>query len=66
MPIVISADVTVQAYSKKGKNSSETTTQTFIYDDGIDEPVITCDGEFVEVNCSTSGADVWYRIGTSG
>ena len=39
---------------------------SFIYDDGIDEPVITCDGEYVEINCGTSGADIFYRIGTSG
>ena len=46
--------------------TSETTTQTFIYDDGIEEPVISCDGEYVEINCSTSGATLYYRIGTSG
>ena len=40
--------------------------QSFEYDDGIDEPTITCDGEYVEINCSTSGADIYYRIGTSG
>ena len=27
---------------------------------------MTCDGEYVEINCGTSGADVYYRIGTSG
>ena len=65
-PIEITQDVTVQAYSKLNNRTSETTTQTFIYDDGIEEPVISCDGEYVEINCSTSGATLYYRIGTSG
>jgi len=65
-PIEISEDVVVQAYSQKGSYTSETTTQNFIYDDGIEEPVISCDGEYVEINCSTSGATLYYRIGTSG
>ena len=28
--------------------------------------MITCDGEYVEINCSTSGATIYYRIGTTG
>jgi len=28
--------------------------------------LITCDGEYVEINCSTSGATIYYRIGASG
>ena len=65
-PIEISEDVTVQAYSKQGRHVSDTVTQQFIYDDGIDEPVITCNGEYVEINCGTSGSEIWYRVGTSG
>ena len=65
-PIEITQDVTVQAYAKKGNYTSETVTQAFVYDDGIEEPVISCDGEYVEINCSTSGATLYYRIGTTG
>lgn len=65
-PIEISADTTIHAYSKLNRLTSETVTQTFIYDDGIEEPVISCDGEYVEINCSTSGATIYYRIGDSG
>lgn len=65
-PIEISQDVTVQAYSSMNNHDSEVATMVCVYDDGIDEPVITCDGEYVEVNCGTSGADTYYRIGTSG
>ena len=65
-PIEISADTTIQAYSQHGNHASETITQTFAYDDGIEEPVITCDGEYVEINCATSGSEIRYRVGTSG
>ena len=65
-PIEISEDVTVVAYSKLNNHTSETVTQHFAYDDGIDEPVIECDGEYVEITCSTSGAAIYYRVGSSG
>ena len=65
-PIEITQDVTVQAYAKKGNYTSETVTEAFVYDDGIEEPVISCDGEYVEINCSTSGATLYFRVGTSG
>jgi len=65
-PIEIEEDVIVQAYSKLNNRTSEIVTQSFVYDDGIDEPVITCDGEYVEINCSTSGSEIFYRVGTSG
>jgi hypothetical protein len=65
-PLEISQDTTIQAYAKLNNYTSETATQTFIYDDGIEEPLITCDGEYVEINCSTSGATIYYRIGASG
>ena len=65
-PIEITEDVVIQTYSKRDRYTSETITQSFIYDDGIEEPTITCDGEYVEINCGTSGSDIYYRIGTSG
>ena len=65
-PISITEDTTIQAYSKITVETSETVTETFQYDDGIEEPVIMCDGEYVEINCETMGADIYYRIGTSG
>lgn len=65
-PIEITQDTTIQAYSRIQQQTSETITETFQYDDGIEEPVIRCDGEYVEINCETMGADIYYRIGTSG
>ena len=65
-PIVITDDVTVVAYATGGTQTSSTVTETIYYDDGIVEPVIVCDGERVEITCETMGADIYYRIGTSG
>ena len=65
-PFEISQDITIQAYSRLTVQRSQTVTETLQYDDGIDEPDITCDGEYVEINCNTIHADIWYRIGTSG
>lgn len=65
-PIEIFADTTVHAYSKVPTQTSEVVTETFKYDDGIEEPAITCDGEYIEIDCETMGADIYYRIGTSG
>ena len=31
-----------------------------------EDPVITCDGEFITITCQTYGADIFYRYGTSG
>lgn len=65
-PIQISADTTVYAYSMINAQTSETVSQNCIYDDGIEEPVITCDGEYVEINCATPSVDIYYRFGQSG
>ena len=65
-PIQIFADTTVTAYSTLYGTASQYVTQTFVYDDGIGEPIINCDGEYVEINCSTSGAEIYYRIGADG
>ena len=65
-PIEIVQDTTIHAYSVQNGQTSETVTQTFYYDDGIEEPVILCDGEQVQIDCETVGADIHYRVGTSG
>jgi hypothetical protein len=64
--IQISSDTTIQAYSKIGDLTSEIVEESFQYDDGIEEPVIMCDGEQVEITCETMGADIYYRIGGTG
>ena len=65
-PIEIEEDVIIQAYSSLTTHMSEVVVESFQWDDGIEEPVIMCDGEQVEINCETMGADIYYRIGDSG
>jgi len=31
-----------------------------------DDPVITCDGDFITITCDTYGADIYYRLGQTG
>ena len=31
-----------------------------------DDPVITCDGEFITITCQTYGASIYYRLGQTG
>lgn len=62
----ITADTTVQAYSEFSSISSTTVTENCIYHVNLVAPVITCDGEYVTITCSTAGAAINYRIGTSG
>ena len=65
-PISISADTICQAYSQSGSTTSEVVSASCVYDDGIEEPVIYCDGEYVTISCDTPGAFIYYRFGQSG
>ena len=61
-PISISADTIVEAYSVYSGDTSVTASASCIYDDGIEEPVIYCDGEYVSISCDTGGATVYYKL----
>lgn len=65
-PIPILSDVTVYAYAVKDGSESVTVSQLCEYDDGIEEPVIYCDGEDVTITCDTPSSVIYYRIGSSG
>ena len=65
-PITISADTVVQAYASLDGENSRTVTETCVYDNGVDRPVISCDGESVTITCDTLGAEIFYRLGTAG
>ncbi len=64
--IPITADTTVHAYSELSGVTSGTVTEACIYDDGIEEPVIYCDGEYVTMSCDTGGAFIYYRLDQQG
>lgn len=65
-PITIHTDTVVEAYSKLGDQTSTIVEQTCIYDDGIEEPIILCDGEYVDITCDTPSVDIYYRFNQSG
>ena len=65
-PITITSDKTVEAYAELDSEQSNTVTQNCIYDNGIEEPVITCDGQQVTITCATTGTTIYYRLGTTG
>ena len=65
-PISISADTVIETYSQLGEETSPIVKETCIYDDGIEEPVIYCDGEYVTISCTTGGASIYYRFDQSG
>ena len=65
-PIAITADTIVEAYSVYSGETSSTVSANCIYDDGIEEPVIYCDGEFITISCDTGGATIYYRLDSAG
>lgn len=64
--IPITADTVVEAYAELNGSTSHTAKQTCYYVEGVDEPVITCDGKHVTITCDTVGADIYYRLNDSG
>ena len=65
-PITISADTVVQAYASIDDENSRTAKETCIYDNGVDRPTISCDGELVTITCDTPSVEIYYRLGTAG
>ena len=60
--IPITADTIVEAYSVLDEETSAIVKETCVYDDGIEEPVIYCDGEYVTISCATGGASIYYKF----
>lgn len=66
-PIAITANTTFNAYAICQDKVSSVKTQSCEYFDGTPNvPVITCDGEYVTITCSTQGASVYYKFGQNG
>ena len=61
-PISISADTIVETYCVYSGDTSVTVSATCIYDDGIEEPTIYCDGEYISLSCETGGATIYYKL----
>lgn len=65
-PISISDDTVVEAYAQLNSEKSRTVTETCQYDNGIETPVISCDGEYVTIACATTEATIYYRLNETG
>lgn len=65
-PITITADTVVQAYSELNAQTSNTVTQTCVYEESLDEPIITCDGEYVSITCDNPDVEILYRLNRTG
>ena len=65
-PISISADTIVEAYAQLDDEKSRTITETCQYDNGIETPVISCDGEYVTITCATTDGTIYYRLNETG
>ena len=60
-PISISADTVVYSYAELNGDKSNTVSQLCVYDNGIENPVITCDGMEVTITCATQGTTIYYK-----
>lgn len=65
-PVSITGDTLVQAYAEYDHERSNTATTMCYYDNGIETPVITCDGEYVTIACATTDATLYYRLNETG
>ena len=64
--IPITANTIVEAYSELNGKMSTIITKTCVFDNGVAEPVITCDGANVTITCDTPGADIYFRLNETG
>lgn len=65
-PITIVADTFIEAYATYNEEQSVTVSQTCEYDNGIEEPVITCTNNEVTITCATDDTTIYYKLGESG
>ena len=65
-PFSINADTVVEARATLNGHTSNRAMETCLYDNGIERPTISCDGEIITITCDTPSVDIYYRLGTSG
>ena len=62
-PIAITSDTIVEAYSELMGQTSDTVKETCLFEGGVEDPVISCDGEYVTILCETPAATVYFKKG---
>ena len=65
-PITITADTYIETYAEFDGDTSAIASETCLYDNGIERPEISCDGENVSIICETPSVDVYYRLNQTG
>ena len=61
-PIDIEEDTVIQTYAEVNGERSYITMATCLYDNGIETPIISCNGEIVTIGCNQANAEIYYRI----
>ena len=65
-PIDIEEDTVIQTYAQVGNERSDIIIATALYDNGIETPVISCNGEIVTIGCNQANAEIYYRLNQNG
>lgn len=65
-PIDIEEDTIVQTYAQVGNERSQIISATCLYDNGIEIPIISCNGEMITIGCNQANAEIYYRLNQSG
>ena len=65
-PIDIEEDTMIETYAQLNGERSDIVSVTCLYDNGIETPIITCNGEIVTINCADTNSIIYYRLNETG
>ena len=65
-PIPIEEDTVIQTYAQVGTEHTSIISATALYDNGIETPIISCNGETVTIGCNQANAEIYYRLNQTG
>ena len=65
-PIELEEDTVIQTYAQVGNERSDIIILTALYDNGIETPIISCNGEIVTIGCNQANAEIYYRLNQTG
>lgn len=65
-PVDIEEDTVVQTYAELNGERSDIVSATCLYDNGIETPIISCNGEIVTIGCNQANAEIYYRLNQTG
>ena len=65
-PIIMYEDTFIQAYAELNYERTNLVSETCLFDNGVETPVISCDGEFVTIGCNQANAEIYYKLNQTG